>query len=67
MKPITWVGILLIALGVWFSFITVSTTHTRRPSSIWDRCISPQKLTSEFLFLQYLEGWHWLEGSSWWS
>ena len=41
--------------------------HTsRKMSSMWDRCMSLRKLTSEFPFLQYSEGWHWLEGSCWW-
>ena len=31
---------------------------------MWDRCISPPKLMSEFPFLQYLEDCYWLEGSS---
>jgi hypothetical protein len=67
MKPISWVGILLIVLGALVLAIKASTTHGRKKSSMWDRCISPQKLTSEFPFPQYLEGWDWLEGSSCWS
>jgi hypothetical protein len=67
MKPISWVGILLIVLGA-LVLAYQGINYTRQKKSLmWDRCISSPELTSEFIFLQYLEGSHWLEGSSCWS
>ena len=52
MKPISWIGILLIVLGALaLAYQGISYTREKK-SSTWDRCTSPQKLTNEFPFLQ---------------
>jgi len=66
MKPISWVGILLIVLGALaLAYQGINYTREKKVIDV-DRCISPRKLTSEFRFLQYLVGWHWSEGLSCW-
>ena len=56
MKPISWVGILLIVVGALvLAYQGINYTRQKKVS-MWDRCMSPRKLTSEFPFLQYLEG-----------
>ena len=56
MKPISWVGILLIVLGALVLAYQGINYRRQKKSSMWDRCISPQKPTSESPFLHYLEG-----------
>ena len=67
MKPIIWVGILLIVLGA--LVLAYQGINYTRQKKVLD--VGSVHLTTEtherIPFLQYLEGWHWLEGSSCWS
>jgi hypothetical protein len=68
MKPITWGGIVRIVLGVWvFVYQGINYTHKKTILDVGSVHIATETHERIPLSLRYLEGWHSLEGSSWWS
>ena len=68
MKPISWLGILLIVAGALvLAYQGINYTRQKKVIDVGSLHVTTEDRARIPLFLQYLEAWHWLEGSYCWS